>query len=210
MVVLDYDSWEEVCCWAGKIEADAMATGIAKVAKWYGGARVMVERNNHGHAVILALRKLHSGIRLMEGHDALRRKPGEVSRGEGARKYGWLQNVKGKPLMYDWMSQALRDGECVIHTQEVALQLSDIEAETLSAPEGMHDDFATAFALAVAAGSLGRRRGEEGTVVDSVVVEDVVVAADKEDYLPIGDKEVGARTPWVTQVERWMGWIPKK
>lgn len=207
-VVLDYETWEEVCCWSGKIEPDGFATGIARLSGWYGRAQVMVERNNHGHAVILGLRKEHHGVRLMEGHDTPGRKAGQPAPIEKARKWGWLQNMKGKPLMYDFATQALRDGECVIHTQEVALQLADIESETLSAPEGMHDDFATAFALAIAACCLGRKRGEELTVVEPVTPEDVVVAADREEYVPSQNEGEGVRSPWITEVERWMGWKP--
>jgi hypothetical protein len=45
----------------------------------------------------------------------------------------------------------VRDGACTIRGGETAAQLASIEASTLRAPEGLRDDRAVAFALAIAA-----------------------------------------------------------
>ena len=59
------------------------------------------------------------------------------------------------------------DRVCVVRDLETATRIASIEASSLRAPEGMHDDRADAFALAVAA--LAWR----GTAVVSTVVEAV-------------------------------------
>jgi hypothetical protein len=48
-------------------------------------------------------------------------------------------------------ADAVRDGACLIRGSETAAQLASIEASTLNAPEGLMDDRADAYALAVAA-----------------------------------------------------------
>ena len=48
-------------------------------------------------------------------------------------------------------ADAVREGACVIRGSETAAQLASIEASTLRAPAGLHDDRADAFALAIAA-----------------------------------------------------------
>ena len=67
--VLDADTWEEVATFAGKWEPVVFGGYIDQVGLYYNDAAVMPERNNHGHALILALRstgKLH----VLRGHSA--------------------------------------------------------------------------------------------------------------------------------------------
>jgi hypothetical protein len=135
--VLDVDNGEEVASLAGRLEPATFAAHIDTVGRWYNNAPVLVERNNHGHAVLLWLRE-HSGLRCLGGHDG---------------HWGWLTNTKGKALLYDGAGEALRDGETVIHGLETFAQLASIEGATLRAPEGQADDRAVAFVLALA----GRR-----------------------------------------------------
>jgi hypothetical protein len=119
----------------GKIEPSTFAAYLDEIGRWYNGADVMAERNNHGHLLIRELQRLGS-LRVLEGYDG---------------KPGWLSTVKGKPLLYGLVADAVRDGACTIRGSETAAQLASIEASTLRAPEGLHDDRADAFALAVAA-----------------------------------------------------------
>lgn len=132
--VLDAETWEQVAVLAGKVEPGVFAGLIDQLAAYYNDAGVMVERNNHGHAVLLALKGARKS-RLMDGHD---------------RKPGWLSNAKGKVLMYDLAAEALRDGATVLVDPETRQQLASIEANTLRAPQGLKDDYADAFCLALA------------------------------------------------------------
>jgi hypothetical protein len=150
--VLDGEHWEEVATLVGKIEPGAFARQIDQLAHYYNGAAAMVERNNHGHSVIRALVD-RGQTRVLAGYDG---------------KPGWLSNVKGKPLMYDALAEAVRDGACRIHNLETANELASIEAGTLRAPENLPDDRADAFALAVAALAYGATQGEASTQVAPV------------------------------------------
>jgi hypothetical protein len=131
--VLDVDNREEVASLAGRFEPATFAAHLDVVSRYYGRARVMVERNNHGHAVLLWLRD-HSELHCLGGHDG---------------RMGWLSNTKGKPLLYDRAGEVLRDGEATIHGLETFSQLASVEGSTLRAPEGQPDDRAMAFVLAV-------------------------------------------------------------
>jgi hypothetical protein len=133
LVVLDVDSREEVASLAARLEPATFGAHVEVVGRYYGRARVLVERNNHGHAVLLWLRD-HSELVCLGGHDG---------------KMGWLSSSMGKPLLYDRAGEVLRDGEAVIHGLETFSQLASVEGSTLRAPEGQPDDRAMAFILAV-------------------------------------------------------------
>lgn len=132
ITVLDVLSGEEMACCAGRFEPSATGHYADAIAKFYNRAAILVERNNHGHAVILYLRE-HSEMLLLVGRD------GNV---------GWLTNAVGKALMYSEAADALRDKQVLIHSLETYTQLASIEGSTLSAPVGMHDDRAVSWVLA--------------------------------------------------------------
>jgi hypothetical protein len=135
LTVLDCATGEQVAELAGKIEPSVFADHIAMLSRWYNGAAVMVERNNHGHAVLLALRGI-GGITLLCGHDG---------------KEGWLSSSLGKTQMYDACADACKNTEVLLYSFVCFVQLSSIDGNTLRAPDGQHDDKADAFALACAA-----------------------------------------------------------
>ena len=116
----------------GQGRARAFAGYVDQVGMWFNGADVLPERNNHGHLFIREIERLGPSA----GAAGLRRQP------------GWLSNIKGKPLFYGLLADAVHEGVCVVRDSETAVQLASIEASTLRAPEGLHDDRATAFALA--------------------------------------------------------------
>lgn len=130
--VLDVETGEEVAVIAGKIEPSVFASHINEVGRFYNKASVLVERNNHGHTVILWLRD-HGSLFLIYGWD---------------KKPGWLSNSKGKALLYDGIADSCRDQSVTIHSFATQTQLASIEGATLRAPEGEHDDRADSFALA--------------------------------------------------------------
>ncbi len=133
--VLDVATGEEVASLAGRFEPATFAAHVGAVARWYHRAAVLVERNNHGHAVLLWLRDNAPDLRLLCGDDL---------------KTGWNTTSKSKALAYDRTGATLRDAETVIHSLETFSQLASIEGSTLRAPEGQADDRAVAFVLALA------------------------------------------------------------
>jgi len=132
--VLDAETWEEVASFQGRLEPEVFAGYIDQVGQWYNGAAVMAERNNHGHALILAL-QTSGRLQVLKGPD---------------NKEGWLSSARGKTMMYDLAAQVIFDGDTVARTGETVTQLANLESDTLRAPEGMADDLADSFALALA------------------------------------------------------------
>jgi hypothetical protein len=140
-VFLDEMTGEEVALLSGKFEPDTFAGYVDQVGQWYNRAALMVERNNHGHAILSWLRS-HSKLRRLPGWDY---EPGQKV------KEGWLSSARGKALLYNGMADAARDKETIIHSDKCYYQLSSIEGATLRAPQGEMDDCADAYALAVQA-----------------------------------------------------------
>jgi len=135
--VLNAYTGKEAASLRGKIEPTVFAAYLDTLAAYYNHAGIMIERNNHGHTVIAALQQ-SAQHKLLSGYDG---------------KPGWLSNLKGKVILYNHTADIIRDQLCTLRTPELAAQLASIEASTLRAPEGLHDDLADSFALAVA-GSL--------------------------------------------------------
>jgi hypothetical protein len=131
--VLRKDTLEEVASLRGKFQPSAFAQYLATLSDYFNNAQVMVERNNHGHAVILVLEQ-SIFARLLPGRDG---------------KPGWLTNSATKPLAWSLAADVFRDRMCKIHTQATMSQIAAIEGSSLSAPSGDHDDLAYSFVLAL-------------------------------------------------------------
>ena len=118
---------------SGKFEPSVMASYADQIGKFFNNAELMVERNNHGHAVLLWLRD-NSRLKRLDGHD---------------EKEGWHSTTKGKALLYDTAAEAFKDRETLVHSFASYMQLTSIEGATLRAPEGEMDDLSDSYALAL-------------------------------------------------------------
>ena len=134
---------------AGKFEPSAFAGYLDQVAAYYNGASILPERNNHGHATILALTE-NGKSTICNGHDD---------------KPGWHSTSKGKRLMYDLAAETIQSGGTAIPDAQTRMELASIEASTLRAPEGLNDDYADAYCLALAGLRWNYVAGEESTEV---------------------------------------------
>lgn len=156
LTVVRIDTGEEVCALFGKFEPAVFGSYISQVSAYYNYAQAMVERNNHGHSVIMWLEEHARRTRLLLGHDAGKKRGRKVAK----EKAGWLSSKLGKTLLYNIVTEHFRtssgideegaEGVKVIHTPSTWRQLSSIESGTLSAPNGMNDDRAVSYALAQA------------------------------------------------------------
>jgi hypothetical protein len=149
LTVLDRDSGEEVASLAGKLQPSMLASYIDVAGQWYNNSVVLVERNNHGHAVLLWLRE-HSQLWRLLGHDG---------------QEGWLSNAKGKALLYDTTADAFRERQTFLHSFATFTQLGSIEGSTLRAPEGDADDLADSYALACVASQIRSPKLYDGPLV---------------------------------------------
>lgn len=135
--VWDVERWVEVACLWGRFEPEVLAGYLVALANWYNKAVVCVERNNHGHAVHVALRAIDTGVRLY-------RNPFDG-------KDGWLSSVKYKTLAVDSAAVVFREAGCTIRTEATLLELAGLEAATLRAPDGETDDLAATVIIGLAA-----------------------------------------------------------
>ena len=131
--VLDAVSGEQVAELAGRFQPETFASYCCQLAGWYNRAALMIERNNHGHAVILWVRQNGRGMRILDGRDG---------------RPGWLESALGKSLLYDACADAFRNRETTVHSFPAAQQLAAIDGSKLSAPADIGDDRATGYALA--------------------------------------------------------------
>jgi hypothetical protein len=131
---------EEAAVLAGQHEPSTSAAYAVELSVYYNRAPIMPERNNHGHAFIQWVRD-NSTARILQGHDAV------MASSNAKPRWGWLNNSKGKALMYSALADGLRDGQAKILDMATYEQLASIDGSTLSAPANMPDDRATTFAL---------------------------------------------------------------
>lgn len=134
-VVIDRESWEELADFHGHWEPDEFARGLAAIGLVYG-ADIVVERNNHGHAVLATLKAL--------GYP-------KIAKGKDGRP-GWLTNAKTKPQAIDSLAVALRDRLAVVKTaatlDEMLIYRVGPDGET-GAPSGYHDDRVMKWAVGI-------------------------------------------------------------
>jgi hypothetical protein len=133
LTIMNVETGNEAATMAGKFEATTLAAHADLIGRWYNNAALMPERNNHGHTFIAWI-KDNSKLRLLPGHDD---------------KPGWLSSSLGKTRLYDAAADAFREGDTTLHSFVTYEQLASIEGSTLLAPEGMNDDRADAYALAI-------------------------------------------------------------
>lgn len=163
LCVLDAVTCEQVAVCTGRFQPAVMAQKADQIGVYYNRADVMVERNNHGHAVILWLTE-NGRLRLLPGLDG---------------RPGWLSNAKGKALMYDQVVEGCRDVGLELHDGETIRQLGSLEGASLRAPDGEEDDRADGLGLAfVGAGKAGM--ADQPTI--TIPGRDPLQAMDKERY----------------------------
>lgn len=133
-VVLDVLTGEELASLHGHWEPDVFAQHLAALARAYH-ADLAVERNNHGHAVLVALKALQTP-RIVLGHDGRR---------------GWLTTEQTKVQGVDGLAASLRDRTVTIRTQATLDELqiySVLKNGSTGAPHGYHDDRVMAWLIA--------------------------------------------------------------
>jgi hypothetical protein len=142
LTVVDVATGEECAVLAGKFEPSTFAAYIAAISRYYWDAPAMIERNNHGHAVIQWVAEHADHVSLLRGHDG---------------KVGWMSSSLGKTLLYtecadhfrqNVQSETLTGRTKILHSFASYTQLASIDGSKLRAPDGMHDDRADSYALA--------------------------------------------------------------
>lgn len=146
ITVFDATTFREVAHLYGRFEPAALANYAVQLAQWYGGSNCVIcaERNNHGHAFNLEARHLLPKIDRDEKRPFLYQNPHDG-------KDGWLSSPTYKTLAVNQAAEYFKDGQLKLRTEASVIELADIEASTLKAPEGSTDDRAMSVIIGLAA-----------------------------------------------------------
>jgi len=146
LTVVELLTGEECAVLAGKYEPSTFGGHIKTISAFYNHAPAMVERNNHGHAVIGWLKDNARRVRLLHGHDW------DAETHDKEDRVGWMSSTLGKALLYteaaDHFHTNAETKTKILHSESSYFQLASIEGATLRAPDGMADDRADSYALA--------------------------------------------------------------
>ncbi len=145
--VLDMQTGKQCAAIYGRWPPDIFAAKLARIGAQFGGALLAVERNQHGFAVLLAL-KTAGYEHLYYYSDPIRDVAQEESRP------GWPTNMRTKPLMIAHLARCLREQSYLPADRQFlheALVYSYRADGSTGAPAGFHDDIVIAHAIALSA-----------------------------------------------------------
>jgi hypothetical protein len=145
--ILDVASGVEMAELHGHWQPDEFAHHLAVLGRQYGTALLGVERNNHGHAVLLALQKIEHYPNLYRHAEYDARTPQTPG---AVHPAGWQTSSKSKPLMIDALAETIRERR----PYRNALFIAEARVYTIldngdtAASGDMHDDRVVAYAIA--------------------------------------------------------------
>jgi hypothetical protein len=125
--VFDAVTLEQAAVLHGRWESDAFTRYLLSLAGSFNDPEILVERNNHGHA-ILALLKLAKYRRIAEGKDG---------------RPGWHTNDATREPSIDFFAGHLRDSQVIIHDLPTLDEMKSFQVNARGhsrAVEGKHDD----------------------------------------------------------------------
>jgi len=166
---VDYSAFKILCvtcrreamAYKCRIGIDAYYRDIATFGFRYNTCLVGVERNNHGHAVILGLREISKYPNLFIEDEKRTRIIQSLKKEKPKPKYGWHTTTITKPLMIDQLKIAIEgDSEEDENTFQPEYTIYDTEflnecltfqkdGVKLGAISGKHDDTVIASAIAL-------------------------------------------------------------
>jgi hypothetical protein len=122
----------------GQWPPDVFAAKLYALSERYNRAELVVERNNHGHAVLLELENLGGSVWK------------DRKRGAEAQP-GFSTSQASKVLLIDRLDKSLRERSLVLSCEATISELrayQHLDDGSLGAPSGAHDDLVMALALA--------------------------------------------------------------
>ena len=139
---------EQVALLHGRWTPDVFSEKIYRIGYAYNKATIAVERNNHGHAVLLNLNNgiVRGGVLKYPPYPQLYVGPD--------KKLGWLTGPMTKSHMVEELDRAMRSGQITINCKkfiEEARSFNYLGANKMGAPSGSHDDIVMSMAIAIVA-----------------------------------------------------------
>jgi hypothetical protein len=142
IVIVELETGLEVCSGGGPWEPTLQFPNIIEqIARYYNNADILIERNNHGHGVIGQLKG--KNLNLKYGPDgSLGFNTSQVSKSQAYDLVAAEFQLRSETRSHDPEAPPL------VSSPKTYMQLASIDADTLSAPSGSHDDRAMAYVLA--------------------------------------------------------------
>ena len=140
--VIDVDNCEQVAEYLGHSEAFKMSNKLIELSKKYNDARIYIEANGVGEAVLSHL--LASGCR-----NVYHRKASMNYKGSSTRIPGWYSTAKSKAQAISFLQEIIDDGSLTLHSNRCIRQLINYRGQwdKLSRDaSGGHYDLAAAMA----------------------------------------------------------------
>lgn len=137
--VIERDSGMQCAELLGRLRPEELAKRVAELGRLYQNAVVGVERNNHGHAVLVSLRT--------ERYEPLYRERG------GQGEPGWLTTAASRPAMLENLVELLRRCPELFQSERLMAECRTFVRGRQGRPEaaqGAHDDAVMAMAVAQA------------------------------------------------------------
>ncbi len=138
ITVIDKMTGREVGFYIGQIQPDLFAKKIKQTAEFFNNALAVIEINNHGLAVINALKTEYTNI--------YQRTVFDKATNTKRKELGWKTSQTTKPLMVDDFIAGLRDDDIGLSTQATVSQMmtfvhtSESNKYGMGAETGQKDD----------------------------------------------------------------------
>lgn len=137
--VFDVKTREQVASFEGQLKPSDFADKLIEMSDLYSGAHpctIGVERNNHGHAVLLKLDEVHNYMNLFKATED---------------KLGWITDKVTRPLMIDTFIEGVENGTIKLNDRKTlgeCLTLTNNNGK-IEALDSKHDDLVISACIAV-------------------------------------------------------------
>jgi len=151
--VLDARSLDLVAEWHGHIDPDLFGVELYKLGRFYHGALLGVERNNHGLTTLTVLRQGHPIQTEVKPYPRLYfEETVDFATNRPTKHFGWHTNLKTRPLAIDDLARLIRERLIGLASRETIEECLSFVIDDKGKPravEGQHDDRVMALAIAV-------------------------------------------------------------
>jgi hypothetical protein len=151
--VLDTRSLEIVAEWHGHVDPDLFGVELYKLGRFYHGALLGVERNNHGLTTLTVLRQGHPVHTDVKPYPRLYfEETVDLATNKPTKRFGWVTSMKTRPLMVDDLARMIRERLLGLHSRETVEECMSFVIDDKGRPaavQGQHDDRVMALAIAV-------------------------------------------------------------
>ena len=152
-VIILASPYEQIAVWHGHVDADLFGVYLARLARYYNNARIILEINGHGLTTLTTLTKGSPGHQMLPYKHLYNRVVFDES-GKKTTKEGWKTTRPSKLLLIDDLKAAIRQGDIIIHDKKTLDELANVvqfEDGSIGAPHGCFDDRVIALALTIQA-----------------------------------------------------------